>query len=375
MIADAPLRLRRAPKSVLMTADTVGGVWTFAIELAQGLSSRGIHVTLATMGGWTTHDQRSELRKRPDVEVLESRFRLEWMDSPWDDVRRAGDWLLELENRAAPGVVHLNGFAHGKLAWHAPVVITGHSCVLSWWSAVKGEVAPEQWNRYRTEVRAGIEAAALVTAPTKSMLASLDEHYGPLKNAVVIPNGRDWNRFAPGCKEHYILAAGRLWDQAKNIAALDAVAGKLPWPVYVAGEDTHVNGSRFEKKAVRLLGRLPSSQLANRYAQACIYAHPARYEPFGLCVLEAALSGCALVLGDIPSLRENWDAAALFIDPNDHQALQHALTGLIHDAELRATLAGKACARALTFAPDHMTEGYLSAYQSVMREQEVRSCA
>ncbi len=32
---------------------------------------------------------------------------------------------------------------------------------------------------------------------------------------------------------------------------------------------------------------------------------PARYEPFGLSVLEAALSGCALVLGDIPSLRES----------------------------------------------------------------------
>ena len=41
------------------------------------------------------------------------------------------------------------------------------------------------------------------------------------------------------------------------------------------------------------------------FARAGIYALPAVYEPFGLSVLEAALSGCALVLGDIPSLARN----------------------------------------------------------------------
>ena len=33
-----------------MTADTVGGIWDYALELAGGLSHRGIHVTLAVMG-------------------------------------------------------------------------------------------------------------------------------------------------------------------------------------------------------------------------------------------------------------------------------------------------------------------------------------
>ena len=34
-----------------MTADTVGGIWDYALELAGGLSRRGIHVTLAVMAG------------------------------------------------------------------------------------------------------------------------------------------------------------------------------------------------------------------------------------------------------------------------------------------------------------------------------------
>jgi glycogen synthase len=59
---------------------------------------------------------------------------------------------------------------------------------------------------------------------------------------------------------------------------------------------------------------------ADWYARASIYALPARYEPFGLSALEAALSGCALILGDIPSLREVWLEAAPYVSPDDESA-------------------------------------------------------
>ena len=65
--------------------------------------------------------------------------------------------------------------------------------------------------------------------------------------------------------------------------------------------------------------------------RAAIYALPARYEPFGLSILEAALSGCALVIGDIPSLREIWADAALFVPSDGHDApLAHV--GELHHA-------------------------------------------
>ncbi|MFN7117439.1 MAG: hypothetical protein ACK4TA_11615 [Saprospiraceae bacterium] len=40
----------KLPRTILMTADTLGGVWTYALELAQGLQSFDIQVHLATMG-------------------------------------------------------------------------------------------------------------------------------------------------------------------------------------------------------------------------------------------------------------------------------------------------------------------------------------
>jgi glycosyltransferase involved in cell wall biosynthesis len=97
-------------------------------------------------------------------------------------------------------------------------------------------------------------------------------------------------------------------------------------------------------------------------SRASIYALPARYEPFGQTALEAALSGCALVLGDVPSLREVWGPAALYVPPDDHAALHAALTMLIDDELLRRRMATKAHTRALQFTPSRMVDAYLSAY-------------
>jgi hypothetical protein len=123
---------------VLMTADTVGGVWSHALELAAGLGRRGVQVALATMGAPPSDLQRAQVAALPTVTLHESSYRLEWMADPWRDVRAAGDWLLRLERQLQPDLVHLNQFAFGALPFVAPTVLVAHSCVLSWWRAVYG---------------------------------------------------------------------------------------------------------------------------------------------------------------------------------------------------------------------------------------------
>jgi glycosyltransferase involved in cell wall biosynthesis len=345
-----------------MTADTVGGVFTYALELARALGGRGARVDLATMGAPLHAAQRAAASAVACVRVHESAFRLEWMHEPWDDVRRAGEWLLRLEREVGPDVVHVNGYAHGALPWRAPTVVVGHSCVLSWWEAVKRESAPSPWNRYRLEVARGLAAADLVVAPSRTMLDALEGLYGLLPRGRVIYNGRDARAFAPAAKEPVILAAGRLWDEAKNVGALDAVAAEVPWPVYVAGEVRHPNGADARLSGAVPLGRLATSELARWLGRASVFALPARYEPFGLSVLEAALSGCALVLGDIPSLRELWGNDALYAAPDDREALAAALRRLIGDASLRRSLGARARARAGEYTPGRMADQYLAAY-------------
>src|SRR4051812_48619280 len=217
---------RTTPQRILMTADTVGGVWTYALELVRALAPEGIFVTLATMGGNLSPAQSREAAAIQNLEIIESNFKLEWMEHPWQDVADSGDWLLDIERRVRPEVIHLNGYAHAALPWSAPVVVVGHSCVLSWWKAVEGEEAPPVWGRYHQAVQAGVRAAELVVAPSRWMLNQLHHYYGPLPKACVIYNGRSAPDIAREEKEPIIFAAGRLWDDAKNIILLARIAPK-----------------------------------------------------------------------------------------------------------------------------------------------------
>ena len=161
-----------------------------------------------------------------------------------------------------------------------------------------------------------------------------------------------------------------MWDAAKNVGALVAAAHSLPWPVWLAG-DAFLNGDDRTplpevESGVRYLGRLSSTALATAYEQASIYALPARYEPFGLTVLEAAQRGCALVLGDIDSLRENWDGAALFVPPEDGAALVSALRTFIADDSTRRGWAAAARRRAARFTSASMCAATLDVYTQLV---------
>jgi len=351
---------------VLMTADTVGGVWSHVLELAAGLGDVGMRVAIAAMGTPVTAAQREQVARIPTVTLHERTYRLEWMADPWNDVRRAGQWLLRLEARLQPRLVHLNQFSFGALPFKAPTLLVAHSCVLSWWRAVKGEDAPANWDRYRRAVTRGLRSADVVVAPSQSMMTALERHYAPLPPARVIHNGRDGSHYHVGEKHAYIVSAGRVWDEAKNVAALDAVAGDLPWPVLVAGERTTSAGHNLVARNVTALGHLGAEQLAAHLAHASIYALPARYEPFGLSILEAALSGCALVLGDIDSFRELWGDAAIFVPPNDADALRRALAMLIDNHVVRQMLGQRARERAARYTPERMVDAYLASYRTLL---------
>jgi glycogen synthase len=353
---------------ILMTADTIGGVWTYAIELARALRPRGAQIVLATMGRPLSDAQRADLAGLPNVSVRESAYRLEWMADPWQDLERAGEWLLALEDTERPDIVHLNGYVHARLPWLAPVIVVGHSCVRSWWEAVHGTAVPDEWNEYSRRVREGLEAANTVVAPSHDMARALVRHYQLGEQVTVIPNGRDPALFPPAAKEPFVFAAGRVWDEAKNLATLDEAAPDLPWPVYIAGDLTAPGGGAAPLRHARALGQLHRRDLAQWLGRAGIYALPARYEPFGLSVLEAALARCALVLGDIPSLREIWGAAATFVPPDDPVAIARAIARLCEDGALRRAHAAHARRHALMFGPERMAEAYLSLYTRVREE-------
>jgi glycogen synthase len=337
---------------VLMTTDAVGGIWAYAADLRAQLESQGGDMMLAAIGPAVP----------PDPRVPHRTGRLEWQPDPWDDLAATGEWLLALAEEEAPDAVHLNSFSLATLPWPCPTVVVAHSCVLSWHEAVRGAPPGPEWDEYAERVRAGLLAADRVVAPTAAMGDALRRLYGLDRPVEVIHNGIS-PATGRGVREPVVLAAGRLWDDAKGLDVLDAAAAQIAWPVEVAGPAEGA-GARH----ARLLGPVARDDLRARMARAAVFAHPARYEPFGLVVAEAAAAGCALVLGDIPSLRELWDGAAVFVAPGDADALAGTLDRVAQDEALRERLAAAARERAARYDAATMAAAYLRLYATLRTE-------
>jgi glycosyltransferase involved in cell wall biosynthesis len=219
-------------------------------------------------------------------------------------------------------------------------------------------------------VRRGLQGAAVVITPSKAMLDALERHYGKLARSRVIANGRSPSVYSAAGKQPFVLSAGRLWDEAKNIVALAEAAPRLDWKVFIAGDNGHPDGYHTEFENVYCLGKLSSVELSSWMRRAAIFVLPAHYEPFGLSAVEAALSGCALVLGDIPSQREVWGSAALFVPPEDSVALARTINRLIHNQALRTMMAARARTRARLYTPERMAGQYLNVYQQLVAARQ-----
>jgi glycosyltransferase involved in cell wall biosynthesis len=350
-----------------MTADAVGGVWIYSSVLARALCQRGLRVHLITLGPKPREDQMLSVAGIAGLTVETTDLALEWIDPEARDFHRAAERLAAIEARFKPDIVHLNSYREASAAWRAPVIVVAHSCVRSWWRACRGEDPTEpRWLTYIANVAAGLAAAERWVAPTHSFRDMVSQLYKPGNSGSVIRNGIEGPPPRTQ-KQPFILAAGRQWDEAKNLSILAGLAPNIPWPVRTSGP-VALRSDQAAGEAPRKMERsreLPHHELLEMMRRAAIMASPAVYEPFGLTVLEAASAGCALVLSDIETFRELWNEAALFVDARDEAAWQLALTRLTYDDPLRTELQHRAAERAQCYSLDATVEAYVGLYWAV----------
>ncbi len=359
--SDSFLPVRR----VLMTGDAAGEPWEMTVELTRALAGAGCEVHLALLGDPPSAGDRDRLAALPRVVLHQGGFDLDPMADPGRECGGAGEWLLDLEASVRPGLVHLNHASYGALPWRNPAVVAVHGCLLARWLAVHDEAAPPCWDAHRRATAAGLRRARAVAAASRSLLRSLEMFCGWHAPGRVIPYGRDPAGYEPARKEPFVYCAGDLADAALNAAALGEVAREIAWPVYIRGAAAPSRGQAEPPDGTVLLGELPWEEHRRWLARAAVFARPARYDPFGIAVLDAALSGCALVLGDIPSLAEVWGDAALYVPAGERPALRQALRRLIQEPALRRRLGTAARERGLSYSARRMLAGYLELYRSV----------
>jgi glycosyltransferase involved in cell wall biosynthesis len=362
--------MRAAPGlRVMMTTDTVGGVWIYATTLARSLGAAGFEVLLVTLGPRPTAQQRATVWGCQGVALIETDLRLEWQDPAGTDICNAEVVLEAIADRFAPHVIHLNSFREGMFDWTVPTVVVAHSCVDSWAEAC-GETdafARDEWRAYSLFVEAGLRSADVWVAPTRAFAQQVVALHGFSAKGQVIWNGVDLGPDACARKRPFVLSAGRLWDKAKNLSVVSSAAVGIDWPVRIAGPADVQRRTVFARAGnCEFLGEISHGELLNEMRSASIFVSPALYEPFGLSVLEAASAGCALLLSDLSTFRELWDGAALFFDPRDPDQLRCSLQSLCRDELQRARLQRAAAERAKRYSLTRTTDGYRSLYSSLM---------
>ncbi len=315
------------PGSVLVTADAVGGVWRYAVELSRGLALRGCQVVLAVLGPAPNAAQQAEVEEARGVELVTTGLPLDWLAEHPAELERVSRALRKLAARVDVVLLHAPALV-GSCAWPVPVAATAHSCVGTWWDAVRGGPVAADYAWRASATRDGLRRADAVAAPSHAFAQALHRVHGAA-GLTVVYNGRDPVRLPAAPRDRAVLTAGRLWDDAKNARMLDAVAARLSAPLRAAGPTEGPGGARVELRHTLVLGKLSERAMGEALARASVFASAALYEPFGLAVLEAAQAGLPLVLSDIPTFRELWEGAAVFVPCGDVDAWTAALEQML----------------------------------------------
>jgi glycosyltransferase involved in cell wall biosynthesis len=358
-------------RRVLLATDTVGGVWTYSRELALSLADLGVEAVLAVMGPSPSADQLGEL---DGIHVIDTGLPLDWMAEGPGELRRAGCALAYNAAREGADIVQLCSAALcADVQFNQPVVAVQHSCVATWWASVHGGPLPHDFAWRRDLIEQGLNKANAVVAPTAAFAAQIVRAYDLDRAVLAVHNGRTPIPLRRRSSADFVLTVGRLWDEGKNIRTLGAAAAKLDVPVEAIGPLHGPNGTVITVENLHTPGPLPPAAVADRLSARPIYASTALYEPFGLSALEAAQAGCALVLSDIPTFRELWDDAALFILPSDSDGFADVIQELACDPERRERLGRASQLKALQYTPAAMARRMLDIYEQVLPQPEVES--
>jgi glycosyltransferase involved in cell wall biosynthesis len=354
------------PLRVLMSVDAVGGVWRYALDLARGLREEGVETVLAGFGPEPDRERRREAEAVAELHLMGAP--LDWMVPDEAALTRVPGVLADLAARCSADVVQVNAPSQAAgLETDARVVAVCHSCVTTWFRAVRRDDPPAPWHWQRALNARGLARADRIVAPSAAHAALTRACYPGLGTVDVVPNAVT---LPPGAGERrpFVHAAARWWDAGKDAATLDAAAALADWPVLASGATEGPDGSATRFRHATGLGPRPHVEVIGAARQAGVLVSTSVYEPFGLAALEAAASGAALVLSDIPTYREIWGEAALYAPPREAGAFAHALNLLAADAGFRRDMARAAADRAARFTPRAQAQAMRALYAPASEE-------
>lgn len=179
-----------------------------------------------------------------------------------------------------------------------------------------------------------------------------------LERTHVMYNGVDTGRFAPAEKSGYLHRELGIRPENRLLACIGQISLRKAQDVLLEAfmkiEDKTVSlliiGKRFSEKAESLEferklhgladGRVHfcgvRDDLERVYPELTAFVHPARQEPLGRVLLEAASCACPVIATDVGGTREIFHGeSALFVPPSEPKILAQKIVELLGDSALR----------------------------------------
>ncbi|HEV7732186.1 MAG TPA: glycosyltransferase family 1 protein [Candidatus Binatia bacterium] len=350
----------------------VGGPATYARELVTALARRARH-------RYVVFTDRPELFAALDVECVTVPLRTTYHQVTWDHVRLPGllgahrvdlyhgtknvlPWRLSV-----PGVVTVHDLAvyacPETFAW--PQRLHFRLCVPPSVARAVRVIADSAHARDDLVARFGLDPARVPVVP----LAMPASYLAPVSAAAVAAF-----RAAHDLDGPLVACVGTVQPRKRVERVIGAFvragAAAAGWRLVVAGRCRPGYAPPWLQAlpaGVRWLGPLADDELRALYGAAEIAMSASDYEGFGLTVLEAMASGCAVVAVATTSIPEVVGDAGRLVARSDEVLLAEALAALLADPAARDELAVRARARAATFTWDETARRTELVYEDAVR--------
>jgi glycosyltransferase involved in cell wall biosynthesis len=270
--------------------------------------------------------------------------------------------------RLRPGLVHthlVHADLYGALATTGPLVSTKHND------------DPFRSGPFRHVERLLARRARRVIAITEALARFCVERVGlPPEKVAVVHYGLDRlpDPWREGPSEvplpegaRVVLAVSRLVEQKGIDVAVEAVKRLDNAVLVVLGEGPERARLEALGGPVLLPGRV--GDVPALLARADVLVHPARWEGFGLALLEAMLAGRPVVATRVSSIPEIVvdGETGLLVPPDDPAALAEALARVLSDRDLAARLGAAGLERARAeFSAERMARRTLAVYEAAL---------
>jgi glycosyltransferase involved in cell wall biosynthesis len=220
-----------------------------------------------------------------------------------------------------------------------------------------------------------VQNAEKVVAPSNHLKEMILDNV-KADNLAVIPNGLDVKSFEFDLqrKEKKILLVSRLFEFKGFQYFIDAIVNfNIDYEINIVGEGPYkenlIQQAKSKNLNINFMGWLDSNstKFKELYEKSAIFVFPSSAESFGMVLLEAMASGCAIITTNSSGCAEVVGDAALLVSPNNSEDIRNALLKLINDEKLRHELGFKARRRLENeFTWDKIANQYVDTYNDVV---------